>query len=78
MEDFFLVCLAWDEQGKNISEEWVWRLKLLTMDGIEIGTALLSLEDGGVVVAGNFRRYWKLGPTSDGKLALLTARYRRG
>ena len=72
MEDFFLVCLAWDEQRKNISEEWEVETETFD-DGLdrEVGTALLPLEDGGVVVAGNFRRYWKLGPTSDGKLALL-------
>ena len=39
--------------------------------GREVGVDLLPLEDGGVVVTGNFQHYWKLGPTTGGKLALL-------
>ena len=37
----------------------------------EVGVDLLALADGGVVVIGNFRRYWKLGSDVGGELALL-------
>ena len=73
MEDFFLLCLKLNEQGKKIDSAWL-PIETESFAGSldrEIGTALLPTQDGGVVVSGNFRRYWKLGPSRDGKLALL-------
>ena len=71
MENYFLVCLT-NEQKKNLSEKWIVETESFD-SGLdrEIGTALLPMNDGSVLVAGNFRRYWKLGPSQDKKLALL-------
>ena len=72
MENYFLVCLTWDEQKENLSEKWKVETESFDL-GLdrEVGTALLPLNDGSVLVSGNFRRYWKLGPSQDKKLALL-------
>ena len=72
MENYFLLCLAWDEQKNKLSEKWIVETENFA-SGLdrEIGTALLPLSDGSVLVSGNFRRYWKLGPSNDKMLALL-------
>ena len=59
MEDFFLLCLKLNEQGKKIDSAWL-SIETESFAGSldrEIGTALLPTQDGGVVVSGNFRRY---------------------
>jgi hypothetical protein len=72
MENYFLICLSWDERKNEIAEKWIVETESFD-SGLdrEVGTALLPLSDGSVLVAGNFRRYWKLGPSQDKKLALL-------
>ena len=72
MENYFLLCLGWDDQINKITEKWEVETESFN-SGLdrEIGTALFPLSDGSVLVSGNFRRYWKLGPSQDKKLALL-------
>jgi len=71
MEDFFLHCLVLDET-KGVDLKWESNFESFPgkLDR-EVGVDLVALEDGGVVVIGNFRRYWKLGSTVGGELALL-------
>ena len=69
MEDFLLVSL-------DLVTKMVWRAKQLAFDGgvgREMGTALLPL-DGGVVVAGNYHRFWKLGDRTGSRMAVLPAK----
>jgi len=71
MEDFFLFSLGLDER-KGVHFNWETEFESFPDKlGREVGVDLLPLEDGGVVVTGNFQHYWKLGPTTGGKLALL-------
>jgi hypothetical protein len=72
MENYFLLCLARDEHENKLTEKWIVETESFAsgLDS-EIGTALLPLSDGSVLVSGNFRRYWKLGPSIDKMLALL-------
>lgn len=71
LENFFLVSMRWN--GKRSIEE-VW--SVLTKDvenGREVGTNLLAMPDGGVLVGGNFGKSWMLGQSEPaGQLALLS------
>lgn len=72
MEDFVLSCLSWDKEQKTIEEKW--SIESESFQGQrdrEIGIGLLPLSNGSVLVAGNFRQHWKLGPSNEGRLALL-------
>ena len=69
-EDFFLSCF--ESSGNLISESWSVLTKS-SLGGVEIGTSLLPMSDGGVMVGGNFSKSWKLGQsTPTGKLAQFT------
>ena len=77
MENFFLD--AFELKNGRTKRTWSAKSESFKQDGgtgraemgREVGTNLMPLPEGGVLVAGYHQQYWKLGKTVSGKLAML-------
>lgn len=58
LENFFLS--AWEWNGKAIKKSWSIRAKDLENER-EWGTSVIGMDDGGILVGGNFRKSWLIG-----------------